>query len=82
MKEAKNWAKILNDTKKVENILTHEMYIEDNKIRIQVLLTQVAFEVYIQEIQKQNGTYQEKMRYDHRLDSIKNYGEPFILCEL
>lgn len=82
MKQAKNWKKILEDTRKIDNILIEQKYSVKNKKRITVILTQVAFEVYVHEIQKQNGTWKERMRYEDRLNSLKGFVKSHILKDL
>lgn len=73
MKEAIAWTKKLEEARRVENILTEAIYDDKNKDRIIVLLTQVAFEVYIHEIQKAQGSWKKSMRYEDRLNDIKEF---------
>ncbi len=73
MKEAIAWTKKLDEIRAVENILLHEVHTKSNEERIMVLLTQVAFEVYVHEIQKAQGTWKKSMRFEDRLDNIKEY---------
>ena len=82
MEEAIAWTKKLEEARRVENILIQELYQEENKERVLVLLTQVAFEVYIHEIQKAQGSWQKNMKYEDRLNDIKEFVEDFVRRDL